>query len=455
MNTAFDPSRRRFVGGLGSGLLAGALPSFPALAQTSGDYKALVCVFLFGGNDGNNMIVPTDAAGFARYAGIRGDNTAGSGAIGLPQSQLLALPPASGTAQFGAHPEFTELQQVWNAGDLAVLFNVGPLAQPLTKAEYATARLRPDNLFSHADQQAQWQSAVSQGLSRSGWGGRMADVVRNRNPGASVPPLISLVGRDLFTVGNNTAALSVPQNGNFGLSSFGGSANAAVANALQQLLAADRGNSLVASAQDTVTAAIASSAVLNPVLGGNSSAINSLFAGQSNSVSRQLLQVARMIEARSTLAVTRQIFYVTLGGFDTHNSQIATQANLFGQLSPALKSFQDAMAQLGVADQVTTFTLSDFGRTLKPASGGGSDHAWGNHQLIMGGAVRGRTFYGQFPEHSLGGPNDISSEGRWLPTTSVDQYGATLARWFGVADVDLATVFPNLRNFGTSNLGFL
>lgn len=204
-----------------------------------------------------------------------------------------------------------------------------------------------------------------------------------------------------------------------------------------------------------MTAAIASSAVLNPVLGGNSSAINSLFAGQSNSVSRQLLQVARMIEARSTLAVTRQIFYVTLGGFDTHNGQIATQANLFGQLSPALKSFQDAMAQLGVADQVTTFTLSDFGRTLKPASGGGSDHAWGNHQLIMGGAVRGRTFYGQFPEHSLGGPNDISSEGRWLPTTSVDQYGATLARWFGVADADLATVFPNLRNFGTSNLGFL
>lgn len=450
-------TRRKFIGGLSGGLLLNALPAFTryAHAQTASDYKALVCIFLFGGNDANNMIVPTDTAGYAKYFAARGDNTTGNGMIGIPQPELLALPPAAGSAQFGAHPEFTELQQVWNAGDLAVLFNVGTLVRPLTKNDYKSPSLRPQNLFSHADQQGQWQSAISSGVSRSGWGGRIADVVRASNGSAPVPPMISLVGPDLFTVGRSTSALSLPQSGKFGINSFGGPYASSVSTALQQMLQTDRDNALVLSAQDTTAAAITSSSVLNPVLSGASSSVDSFFTGQNSGIANQLLQTARIIEARSSLGVTRQIFYVSLSGFDTHNGQIAQQGKLFNQLSPALKAFQDAMAQLGVTDQVTAFTLSDFGRTLEPASGGGSDHAWGNHHLIMGGAVKGQTFYGQFPDHTLGGPDDISDEGRWLPTASVDQYGATLASWFGVAAADLPTVFPNLGNFTATNLGFL
>ncbi len=457
-HTSFDHSRRDFLSGLGclgGGLLLNTLPSFSAQAQSFGDYKALVCVFLLGGNDGNNLIVPDDSAGYAKYAAIRGDYTAGSGGIGLPRSQLLALQPASGNAAFGAHPALTELQQVWDAGDLAVLFNVGTLARPLTKAGYGNRALTPDNLYSHADQQSQWQSAVSQGSSRTGWGGRLADAVRSANGAAPVPPLVAWGRNDLFAIGNATMSLSVPSSSSFGLTNFGGNYRSSLNSSMNQLLQSDRSNMLAMSAQDTVSAALTSSGMLSPILTGTSSSINGLFSGQSSGIAQQLLQTARMIEARSVLGVSRQIFYVTLGGFDTHNSQVETQQELFGQLSPALKAFQDSMAQLGVADQVTTFTVSDFGRTLKPASGGGTDHAWGNHHLVMGGAVRGQRFYGQFPEHALGGPDDVTREGRWLPTTSVDQYGATLARWFGVSDADLATVFPSLQQFPTQDLGFL
>ncbi|WP_169560692.1 DUF1501 domain-containing protein [Nevskia ramosa] len=459
MHSPTNHSRRDFLSGLGclgGGLLLNTLPSFSAQAQGFGDYKALVCVFLLGGNDGNNMIVPNDTAGYGKYAAIRGDYTRTSGAVGLPRSELLALQPASGNAAFGAHPALTHLQQVWNAGDLAVLFNVGTLARPLTKAGYGNCTLTPDNLFSHADQQAQWQSAVSQGISRTGWGGRLADAVRSANGAAPVPPLVAWGRNDLFAIGNSTMSLSVPSSGTFGLTNFGGgSYRSSISGSLNQMLQLDRGNALVASAQDTVQSAITSSGALSPILSGTSSSINGFFSGQSSGIAQQLLQTARMIEARGALGVSRQIFYVALGGFDTHNSQIETQAELFGQLSPALKAFQDSMAQLGMADQVTTFTVSDFGRTLKPASGGGTDHAWGNHHLVMGGAVRGQRFYGQFPEHALGGPDDVTSEGRWLPTTSVDQYGATLSRWFGVSDADLATVFPNLQQFPNKDLGFL
>jgi len=202
-------------------------------------------------------------------------------------------------------------------------------------------------------------------------------------------------------------------------------------------------------------AAFAASGALAPVLAGTGSSTDALFGPQPSAFGKQLLQVARIIEARSVLGASRQIFFVSLGGFDTHNDQLNRQSKLLADLSPSLSAFHAATVQLGVDSQVTTFTLSDFARTLQPASGGGSDHAWGNHQLVLGGAVRGRQTYGAFPTLALGGPDDFSTEGRWIPTTSTDQYAATLARWFGVTPGDLASVLPNVGRFGTDDLGFL
>jgi uncharacterized protein (DUF1501 family) len=195
--------------------------------------------------------------------------------------------------------------------------------------------------------------------------------------------------------------------------------------------------------------------VINPIITATNTTITPLFVNAKTNIGNQLQQVAKLIEARNTIGLKRQVFYVTLGGFDTHTNELNTHDNLYGQLSAALKAFYDSTVQMGVASQVTTFTMSDFGRTLKQASGGGSDHGWGSHHLVMGGGVNGGDFYGKFPNHALGGPDDVSTNGRFIPTTGVDQYGATLARWFGVAQGDLATVFPNIARFGNTNLGFM
>ena len=225
--------------------------------------------------------------------------------------------------------------------------------------------------------------------------------------------------------------------------------------ALQQLLAIDRDNLFVGSASDIAGSAIDLSATVSPIISNGSSSIQGLFAGQNNSISQQLLAVAKLIEARNSIGIKRQIFFVSLGGFDTHTNEINTQKSLFDQLSPALKTFYDATVQLGVANNVTSFTLSDFGRTFKPAAGQGSDHAWGNHQLVIGGAVKGGDFYGKYPTLQLSGPDDVTAEGRWLPTTAVDQYAATLATWFGLPAADLAAVLPTIGQFPTSDLGFM
>ena len=446
-------TRRNFMLGLSSGLLLDQLPLLSTLAHAAtDDYKALVCIFLFGGNDGNNTVIPIDSR-YPDYAAARGAQSGGG--LALLQGDVVPLAPATGNASYGLHPDLAALQPIWNSGDLAVLFNVGTLVQPISKSEYlSSAKAKPENLFSHADQQGQWQSAISGGQSRTGWGGRLADVVASRNGSAPVPVILSTDGNVLYTIGNSSNVLAVPQSGGTGLTAFGGAYSTVVSNAMQTLQQADRSNQLVIAAQNLTGNAIAASNALNPILTGNSS-VDGLFSGQNNSIARQFHQVARMIEGRGSLGVQRQIFFVSLGSFDTHSDQINRQSDLFSQLAPALKSFYDATVQLGVASQVTSFTLSDFGRTLQPASGAGSDHAWGNHHFAIGGAVKGQALYGQFPTLALSGPDDVGDEGRWLPTLSVDQYGATLARWFGVAGADLATVFPNLANFSSSDLGFM
>ena len=446
-------SRRDVLSGLSLlGLSAGLLGGRRSARAAPDDYRALVCVFLFGGNDGNNLIAPVDGR-YADYAAARRQPS--DGGLALPMDQLLPLAPATGAASYGLHPSMPEVQQLWNDGALAVLFNVGTLVAPTNKADDSAGRVpRPESLMSHQDQQNQWQTSLPDRPSRTGWGGRLADQL----PAASLPPLISVAGNALFALGERSHPLAVPSAGGsaFGLSGFDGSVGSkAIRAAMDALRGLDLDNALVQSVAGETAAAFAASGALSPVLSGTGSTTGALFGNQPSVLSRELLQVARIIEARGVLGATQQIFFVSLGGFDTHNDQLNRQSPLLAEVSASLAAFHAATVQLGVASQVTTFTLSDFGRTLAPASGGGSDHAWGNHQLVLGGAVKGRQTYGTFPTLALGGPDDFSGQGRWIPTTSTDQYAATLARWFGVAPADLASVVPNLGRFPTADLGFL
>ena len=458
MKTSCVISRRAFLrqaAALSSAGLASRFDFINAIgsanAQAASDYKALVCVFLFGGNDGNNTVIPLDSTGYAQYATAR---PIASG-IQLAQGSLLPIQPVNTGMPLGLHPALAQVQALFKQNKAAVLANVGTLLAPTSQAQY-NAGQRPLSLYSHSDQQAQWQSSISNNAAGTGWGGRLADSVAAYNAGSGFPVVTSLDGTVLFTTGTTSVPLSIPVTGAFALAGFNGTAasNARMA-ALTQLQASDTGNVFAAGANAIGSQALKLSATVNPILSNSNSAIASLFAGLSTNTSKQLYQVAKMIEARASTGAKRQIFFVQLGSFDTHNDQINRQQNLFAELDPALKAFYDATVALGVGNQVTTFTLSDFGRTLQPASGGGTDHAWGSHHFILGDAVKGGNLYGHYPQLVLGGPNDAEKEGRWIPTTSVDQYGATLAKWFGVAPGQLAAVFPNLGQFATSDLGFL
>ena len=453
-----NPGRRAFLRNVGAMSAFGLasrldLVNFiaEAGAQTAPDYKALVCVFMFGGNDGNNTLIPIDSAGYGQYAAVR---PASSG-INLAQASLLPIQPVNLGMPFGLHPALPELQTLFAQKKMAILANVGTLLQPTTKSQY-NAGVRPLSLYSHADQQSQWQSAISSSAAGTGWGGRLADKVASFNGASGFPVVTSLDGTVLFTTGMATVPLTIPVSGSFALSGYSGSAaaNARLA-AVQQLLTQGSANTFVTGANAIGSQALQLSATVNPILANTNSTLAPIFATQQTGTANQLYQVAKMIEARAATGAKRQIFFVQLGSFDTHGDQTNRQQNLFAELSPALKAFYDATVALGVSAQVTTFTLSDFGRTFQPASGGGTDHAWGSHHFIIGDSVKGGSMYGLYPQLVLAGPSDAETEGRWLPSTAVDQYGATLARWFGVGSADLGAVFPNLAKFPTSDLGFM
>jgi uncharacterized protein (DUF1501 family) len=431
--------------------MVGGLSKFglvSAMAQGSADYKALVCIFFFGGNDSNNLIVPIDSAGYTNYQTIRAN-------LAISQASLLPL-QINGQANFGLHPNLTQLQTLFNTDKaLAVLTNVGTLVQPTTRQNYQQFQHVPENLFSHSDQQDQWQTTQLSGSPNAGWAGKVADKVGPAfNSSAQFPPILSVAGNPIFCTGDVTRPFTMSPGSTPGVQGIGTSAaGQARFQSMQELLTFDTGISMVQAASAVTGQSVQQGALLSTAL-QNIPAIQTVFPA-NNGLASQLKQVAQVIAARSALSVNRQIFFCSLGGFDTHSDQLPTQAALFSQLNGAMAAFYQATKELGVANNVTTFTLSEFSRTFQPGSNNGTDHAWGGHQLMMGGAVKGNTVYGQFPTLALGGPDDTGSNGRWIPSTSVDQYAATLASWFGVAGSDLPSIFPNLANFQTSNLGFL
>jgi uncharacterized protein (DUF1501 family) len=431
--------------------------------QAASDYRALVCVFLNGGNDGNNMFI--DLNQYSSYATSRGVDLA------IAQPSFLPVSPATG-GSYGFHPNMTEVQGLFNAGKLAVLCNQGPLVEPLTKTTYQNGTgKKPLQLFSHSDQVGLFQTAIANAVSQTGWGGRLADKTVALNGGATFPNNTSIAGVNLFLTGVDTRQLAVADSNTslanvLILSNAPGATSAEISSRLasfNELRTFDNNFKLVKAASDIRSSSIQTDNALSNV---NSILSPDPFPPSSGSLGRQLKQVALLIKACTDplagINMKRQIFFTQIGGFDTHSDQLTGQVNLLTQLSAALKGFFDATVQLGVQDKVTTFTMSDFGRTLQPSGTGaqvGSDHGWGNHQFIMGGSVLGHALFGTYPTLALGGPNDTDSgsspRGRWIPTTSVEQYAATLATWYGLSSVDLSAVFPLIGRFPTANLGFL
>lgn len=425
--------RRHFLG-LAGAMAAAATQS--AFAQTAADYKALVCVFLAGGNDGHNLLVPRQPQAYAEYVRLRG-------ALALPTSALLTLSTAEGVP-YGLHGQMSALAPQWTAGRLAVVANVGALAAPTTRQQVLNGSVTlPPNLFSHSDQIQLAQAGHVQ-ASGTGWGGRCADAVAPLNGDSRFPAAVSLAGGALYNQGLNVPSASLIPGFDLtpsGMSAWPASAATARAQALSEVLAIDQGVRLVQAANQVRSDALGLHQLLRS---GSGQTLTTPFPGTE--IGRQLQQVARTIALRQSTGVRRQVFYAQLGGFDTHSGQAWMQGDLLRQLAEALAAFHAAMQELGTAQSVTTFTQSEFGRTLQP-SGTGSDHGWGNHHLLLGGAVRGGRVHGQFPFPALAGPDDANARGVLIPTMSLEQFAAPLALWFGVPSSALPAVFPSLSLF--------
>jgi uncharacterized protein (DUF1501 family) len=420
----------------------------PAMAQSGPDYRALVCVFLFGGNDSNNSVIPMDDTSYQAYQSLRAG-------LALTSADLTPTVTSVSGSPYAFHAKLAEVSSLFANKELAVVANVGSLVQPLTRDQYQQAQAPiPSNLFSHSDQQLQWQTSLAQGNGSTGWAGRAADYMASQNINSSAfPTFVSMNGNSLLGTGVETQPAALTPGQSLELKGFNSStASQARLNALNSLLTLDSGMSLVQAANDTMANSISDAKALGAAL-AKATPLKTQFP--KTSIAAQLEQVAQIIQVQADLGMRRQIFFCSLGGFDTHTNELVTHDNLYPQLSPALAAFYEATQELGMAQNVTTFTESDFSRTFQPTSGGGSDHAWGSHHFVLGGAVQGGQIFGEFPTFQLGGPDDADVRGRWIPTTSIDQYGATLCSWFGIPDSGLASVFPNFPNFGSVKLGFL
>ncbi len=448
-------NRREFLKKSGAGAAAtAAFAAYPgaAFSQVIGtsapfpDYKALVCVFLFGGNDSYNMLVPRSNAEYNVYAASRQN-------MAIAQTDLLPINPLTPDgAQYGLHPMMADVQTLFESNRAAFVNNTGPLVEPTTKDQFFNQSvLLPPQLFSHNDQQDQWNSLKGVVQSKTGWAGRLADLIRTNVTDQQMATNVSLFGSTLLQSADETVAYVMGNEGPIPFTGFDNTtAGQAQRAAFQSVLNANYGSVYERAFVEVQKRAVASADLIGNALAG-APTLSTVFP--ISELGAQLNTVARLIAVRDQLQMQRQIFFVATGGFDSHDDQLLNQPGLLGGVSEAMSAFYNATVELGVFDMVTSFTQSDFARTLT-SNGDGTDHAWGGNQLVIGGAVAGRELYGTFPRLEINGPNDVGG-GRIIPTTSADQYAATLSKWFGIPDTDLASVAPNIDNFVQRDLGFL
>ncbi len=482
MNSSTNPlSRRHFLGraacaGLGmTGVLnaLGTLRLFNATlaAQAIPDDspKALICLFLFGGNDANNMIVPYDQESYDAYFGARGE-------VALARDSLLPLTLQGGGdgRDFAAHPSFDLLRGVFDEGKMAFLNNVGTLVAPITRAEYRSGGAAvPPYLFSHSDQEVQWQTSLPSSSKKVGWGGRIADLLNELNAANAISMNISIGGNNYFQVGNETLQYPMTTNGSVGLSSYTSQSaprkqqyvglNEALGQSYSHIFENEYAaiTNRAISKDLIVKDTLATTARFDRDPSDTSPADLNLFpnarsatSGNLTNIASQLHMILRLISAQSSLGMKRQIFFCSLGGWDTHDDQLNNHGALLKTLGDAVHDFYRATVSLGISDRVTLFTASDFNRTFS-SNGQGTDHAWGGPQFVVGGNVAGGRLYGRVPILQSGGPDDTGSRGSWIPTISTDEYAATLAKWFGVDPGNMPLVLPNIGRFAAPDLGFM
>lgn len=454
--------RRTICAALGGAGLYSALGNLRLVAASVGarhpytfsDYKALVCVFLYGGNDSFNTVVPVSGQ-------ARTDYVAARGALALDGLQALNPAAGGGPGNYGLHPSMPELASLFNTGSAAIVANVGSLLYPITQAEYQDGSVpSPPQLFSHDDQSTQWQTSRPDDANANGWGGCIADLLASANSG-QVPMSLTLSGSNRFQRGAIVNPYAMDPSGvtRLNYSDDGpdswimGSDNTDGATAYNALIAPDtQAHVLERAFADATTRSIANYRLIASALAG-APVLTTPFP-PDNDLAAQLQMVAQLISVRAALGMSRQVFFVSTGNYDTHSDQIVDQDSNLGQLSQALKAFHDATVELGVADGVAAFTASDFGRSLAVNSSG-TDHGWGGHHFVVGGGVLGQRFYGTMPSLAPDGNPDDTGYGQIIPTLAVDQYAATLARWFGVDAGGIADIYPNLGRFASADLGFM
>ena len=418
----------------------------------SNDYKALVCILLAGGNDSFNMLVPTSNTAYNAYSNTRSNQA-------LAQNSLLGLSHlAGGMPSLGVHPSMPEVQSMYNSGRLAFISNVGTLVEPTTKTQFENGGVTlPLGLFSHADQIQQWQTSVPQTRSSSGWGGRMADILQSMNNNQNISMNISLSGRNFFQSGNQSSEYTINPTGtgSIGIEGYNGDdmIDMIRTTAVDNLLEDQYVDIFKKTYADVTRNAQSSHQQFSSAIGG----VNLSTTFSTSRLSQSMQMVAKTIAARNTLDVCRQTFFITFGGWDHHDELLNNQAGMLTVVSKALNEFNNAMNELGMANNVTTFTISDFARTLT-SNGNGTDHAWGGNVMVMGGKVNGGRVYGEYPSLALNSSLDVGN-GVLIPTLSTDEYFAELAQWYGVSNSDINNIFPNLMNFYSANgqppIGFM